>query len=325
MLGSSQLAETTQSFNQRLCSQKNTRQQRRCRAKAVSVESPFKLTQTAQTGANASNQTRKIRPCLCVGPWLCCSGEAATFVLSLLWDAWYRRSEQRNAGGICESHVRVCACVCLRVRVHACVLCVLPLCGHSLRLMVLSVFCSCPCAPKPLFPSSSGPQSVSITSVITFYFSTSTTKLLCFHPGVLSSSAHDLTYFIFLFYDSNPFFPQSDSIYFLCSTLKQPQFFSPLDVSSFYFIGIHFSLSFSLAFSLSGPEKGRCVASEYFTEPEIEITTENTANILSKSHPRMQEANICSGAICSFVVDLGVETGKLSLKAVERNILQYRV
>uniref|UniRef100_A0A8C1QTC0 Voltage-dependent calcium channel gamma-7 subunit n=1 Tax=Cyprinus carpio TaxID=7962 RepID=A0A8C1QTC0_CYPCA len=26
--------------------------------------------------------------------------------------------------------------------------------------------------------------------------------------------------------------------------------------------------------------KGRCVASEYFTEPEIEITTENTANIL---------------------------------------------
>ncbi|KAK1804856.1 hypothetical protein P4O66_019122 [Electrophorus voltai] len=35
-------------------------------------------------------------------------------------------------------------------------------------------------------------------------------------------------------------------------------------------------------FTLSGyrPEKGRCVASEYFTEPEIEITTENTANIL---------------------------------------------
>ncbi|MEQ2271671.1 hypothetical protein XENORESO_007560, partial [Xenotaenia resolanae] len=31
---------------------------------------------------------------------------------------------------------------------------------------------------------------------------------------------------------------------------------------------------------LLGPEKGRCVASEYFTEPEIEITTENTANIL---------------------------------------------
>ncbi|KAA0703120.1 Voltage-dependent calcium channel gamma-7 subunit [Triplophysa tibetana] len=30
----------------------------------------------------------------------------------------------------------------------------------------------------------------------------------------------------------------------------------------------------------SGSEKGRCVASEYFTEPEIEITTENTANIL---------------------------------------------
>ncbi|KAK5608045.1 hypothetical protein CRENBAI_005620 [Crenichthys baileyi] len=32
--------------------------------------------------------------------------------------------------------------------------------------------------------------------------------------------------------------------------------------------------------SCVGPEKGRCVASEYFTEPEIEITTENTANIL---------------------------------------------
>ena len=33
---------------------------------------------------------------------------------------------------------------------------------------------------------------------------------------------------------------------------------------------------------LTGAENGRCVASEYFTEPEIEITTENTANILSK-------------------------------------------
>ncbi|KAM9823668.1 calcium channel, voltage-dependent, gamma subunit 7a isoform 1-T1 [Neosynchiropus ocellatus] len=31
---------------------------------------------------------------------------------------------------------------------------------------------------------------------------------------------------------------------------------------------------------VAGPEKGRCVASEYFTEPEVEITTENTANIL---------------------------------------------
>uniref|UniRef100_A0A673INT0 Voltage-dependent calcium channel gamma-7 subunit n=1 Tax=Sinocyclocheilus rhinocerous TaxID=307959 RepID=A0A673INT0_9TELE len=31
---------------------------------------------------------------------------------------------------------------------------------------------------------------------------------------------------------------------------------------------------------IAGTEKGRCVASEYFTEPEIEITTENTANIL---------------------------------------------
>ncbi|KAL4616710.1 voltage-dependent calcium channel gamma-7 subunit-like [Arapaima gigas] len=31
---------------------------------------------------------------------------------------------------------------------------------------------------------------------------------------------------------------------------------------------------------VAGTEKGRCVASEYFTEPEIEITTENTANIL---------------------------------------------
>lgn len=33
---------------------------------------------------------------------------------------------------------------------------------------------------------------------------------------------------------------------------------------------------------LAGSENGRCVASEYFTEPEIEITTENTANILSE-------------------------------------------
>ncbi|KAJ8392841.1 hypothetical protein AAFF_G00070450 [Aldrovandia affinis] len=31
---------------------------------------------------------------------------------------------------------------------------------------------------------------------------------------------------------------------------------------------------------VAGTEKGRCVAAEYFTEPEIEITTENTANIL---------------------------------------------
>ncbi|MBN3291588.1 CCG7 protein, partial [Polypterus senegalus] len=31
---------------------------------------------------------------------------------------------------------------------------------------------------------------------------------------------------------------------------------------------------------VAGSEKGRCVASEYFSEPEIEITTENTANIL---------------------------------------------
>ncbi|KAK1795327.1 hypothetical protein P4O66_010500 [Electrophorus voltai] len=31
---------------------------------------------------------------------------------------------------------------------------------------------------------------------------------------------------------------------------------------------------------IAGSEKGRCVASEYFTEPENEITTENTANIL---------------------------------------------
>lgn len=41
---------------------------------------------------------------------------------------------------------------------------------------------------------------------------------------------------------------------------------------------------FHLSVPPSGPEKGRCVASEYFTEPEIEITTENTANILSKQH-----------------------------------------
>ncbi|XP_077362575.1 voltage-dependent calcium channel gamma-7 subunit-like [Festucalex cinctus] len=31
---------------------------------------------------------------------------------------------------------------------------------------------------------------------------------------------------------------------------------------------------------VAGPENGRCVASEYFSEPEVEITTENTANIL---------------------------------------------
>ncbi|XP_077431299.1 voltage-dependent calcium channel gamma-7 subunit isoform X2 [Vanacampus margaritifer] len=32
---------------------------------------------------------------------------------------------------------------------------------------------------------------------------------------------------------------------------------------------------------VAGSENGRCVASEYFTEPDIEITTENTANILA--------------------------------------------
>uniref|UniRef100_A0A3P8WHT3 Voltage-dependent calcium channel gamma-7 subunit n=1 Tax=Cynoglossus semilaevis TaxID=244447 RepID=A0A3P8WHT3_CYNSE len=31
---------------------------------------------------------------------------------------------------------------------------------------------------------------------------------------------------------------------------------------------------------VAGPEKDRCVSSEYFLEPEVEITTENTANIL---------------------------------------------
>lgn len=39
---------------------------------------------------------------------------------------------------------------------------------------------------------------------------------------------------------------------------------------------------FSFSFLFTGSENGRCVASEYFTEPEIEITTENTANILSE-------------------------------------------
>lgn len=39
---------------------------------------------------------------------------------------------------------------------------------------------------------------------------------------------------------------------------------------------------FSIFCFLTGSENGRCVASEYFTEPEIEITTENTANILSE-------------------------------------------
>lgn len=31
-----------------------------------------------------------------------------------------------------------------------------------------------------------------------------------------------------------------------------------------------------------GREKGRCVASEYFLEPEINLVTENTENILSE-------------------------------------------
>uniref|UniRef100_A0A1A8R2S4 Voltage-dependent calcium channel gamma-7 subunit n=1 Tax=Nothobranchius rachovii TaxID=451742 RepID=A0A1A8R2S4_9TELE len=31
---------------------------------------------------------------------------------------------------------------------------------------------------------------------------------------------------------------------------------------------------------VAGSENGRCVASEYFTEPDVELTTENTANIL---------------------------------------------
>ena len=39
---------------------------------------------------------------------------------------------------------------------------------------------------------------------------------------------------------------------------------------------------FPVVYFLLGSENGRCVASEYFTEPDIEITTENTANILSE-------------------------------------------
>lgn len=42
------------------------------------------------------------------------------------------------------------------------------------------------------------------------------------------------------------------------------------------------SHGFSLPVFLTGSENGRCVASEYFTEPDVEITTENTANILSE-------------------------------------------
>lgn len=45
------------------------------------------------------------------------------------------------------------------------------------------------------------------------------------------------------------------------------------------------SLSSTHAFLSSSPpgrEKGRCVASEYFLEPEINLVTENTENILSE-------------------------------------------
>lgn len=69
------------------------------------------------------------------------------------------------------------------------------------------------------------------------------------------------------------------------------------------------SFSFSLSLHLSGPEKGRCVASEYFTEPEIEITTENTANILSKSHPHIQVGKI-------LLLCFGFEIEEQSLKSV---------
>lgn len=44
----------------------------------------------------------------------------------------------------------------------------------------------------------------------------------------------------------------------------------------------HHALTLLCFVFLSGSEKGKCVASEYFTEPEVEITTENTANILSE-------------------------------------------
>lgn len=47
-------------------------------------------------------------------------------------------------------------------------------------------------------------------------------------------------------------------------------------------MSVRITLKAALSLFIPGSEKGRCVASEYFTEPEIEITTENTANILSK-------------------------------------------
>lgn len=51
---------------------------------------------------------------------------------------------------------------------------------------------------------------------------------------------------------------------------------------SFFPVLLFINLSHLCFVSLLGSEKGKCVASEYFTEPEIEITTENTANILSE-------------------------------------------
>lgn len=51
---------------------------------------------------------------------------------------------------------------------------------------------------------------------------------------------------------------------------------------------------FHYILTVLGSEKGRCVASEYFTEPEIEITTENTANILSEWTWLQNQSNILS-------------------------------
>lgn len=99
----------------------------------------------------------------------------------------------------------------------------------------------------------------------------STLSLLSFHSSH-SSSFTSVSHLVYLV------------VVYLCRLISDPLNKSILssDPEVTLILLPLFLLLLSLCLSLSGPEKGRCVASEYFTEPEIEITTENTANILSK-------------------------------------------
>lgn len=164
----------------------------------------------------------------------------------------------------------------------------LSLSAYSLRLIVLSVFSSSLCqilfSPNPPDHSLSTDNSF---SPFHLHFLPHNFSFISFLSPLLSLCLCMTVLLFFVCFFHYPcfclfiliLFPYVNiySAYWLCCDPEITQVF-PLYIYPLHLFIILFP------FSLSGSEKGRCVASEYFTEPEIEITTENTANILSKSH-----------------------------------------